>query len=88
MALTKKTEPRRTDAGISFDVYESGKKVVHVEVTEEAIEDFCDPRGLKFDGDNLPAPLFEAILLAADKLVAQAHADVTSVRVNTKTLNG
>ncbi|MDX0438900.1 hypothetical protein GOD90_27115 [Sinorhizobium medicae] len=88
MALTKKTEPRKTDAGISFDTYESGKKVVHVEVTEEAIEDFCDPRGLKFDVDNLPAPLLEAILLAAEKLVDRSPADMTSVRVDTKTLNG
>ncbi|WP_376742390.1 hypothetical protein [Ensifer canadensis] len=88
MALTKKTEPRRTDAGISFDVYESGKKVVRVEVTEEAIEDFCDPRGLKFHVDNIPVQLFEAILLAADKLVGNSPADLTIVRVETKTLNG
>ncbi|WP_157784743.1 hypothetical protein [Sinorhizobium fredii] len=88
VALTKKTEPRKTDTGISFDVYEPGKNVVRVEVTEEAIEDFCDPRGLKFDVDNLPVPLFEAILMSAEKLVDNAPADVTSVRVDTKALNG
>ncbi|MBP1856849.1 hypothetical protein [Rhizobium herbae] len=88
MTLRKKNNPFKTSAGIVFDVYDVGGAVYRVEVTEEAIEDFCDPRGIKLEGDDLPAALLEAILLAADKLVQRAPAGIKSVMVDKKALNG
>ncbi|KQY21014.1 hypothetical protein ASD32_06440 [Rhizobium sp. Root483D2] len=87
--LSKKTEPRKTSAGMAFDVYETdGNRSYRIQVTEEAIEDFCDPRGIVIEGDDLPTPLFEKIVLVAEKLIQRAHPDVKTVTIDTKTLNG
>jgi len=88
MPLKKTSGLSETDRGIAFDTYEVGGKVVRVEVTTEAIQDFCRPRDLVFDGQIFPRDLLESILVAADDLVSAAPEDVRAVRITTNKLNG
>jgi hypothetical protein len=86
---TKLTGKAKLVGGDLFvEAWEEGHDPIRVTVSREAIADFCDPRGISYDADKLPAVLLEALIEAVDRLTAKSGDWPTEITIETKDLNG
>jgi hypothetical protein len=88
MTLTKKSEGRVREGDVFFDAWDEQTGVVKVRVSQEAIEDYADPRGIKGTLlDKFEAAL-ERILEVVDKRAKRDASGGQAVIVKTRDLNG
>ncbi|MER8839459.1 hypothetical protein NKH86_11925 [Mesorhizobium sp. M0913] len=88
MALTQKTEGRPSGGDIEFLMYDTSNGIVTVTVSQEALEDYADPRGLSGDTLSIFHNALADIIEAADKVYDRDGTNPRRLLVSTRDLNG
>ncbi|MCP9233932.1 hypothetical protein NMG46_27605 [Mesorhizobium sp. LMG 17147] len=89
MGLTQKTDGHLSGGDIEFLMYDSSNGIVSVTVSQEALEDYADPRGLSgSDTLSIFNSALADIIEAADKVYDRAGTNQRRLLVSTRDLNG
>lgn len=86
--LRQKSEPRMKGGDVTFDTWNEEDGKVHVTVSAEAIEDYCDPRGITGSTGQRFAAALEDILQAASKVYERDKSRPKAIVVTSRDLNG
>jgi hypothetical protein len=88
MMLRQKSEPRMSGGDVTFDTWNEEDRRVHVTVSEEAIEDYCDRRGITGSISQRFVATLEDIMTAASKVYDRDRSRPKAIVVTTQDLNG